>query len=133
MLEKLYKNFILFWLPLILFCIVIFIMSSHPAPKHIPKVIHIDKVLHFMGYAVLGILFFRALSTLPAISSIRLLITLSILFSTFYGLSDEIHQYFIPHRSSDVFDLLADALGSFSGIYIFYKIRGWKILPENPN
>jgi VanZ family protein len=32
--------------------------------------------------------------------------------STLYGVSDEIHQMFVPPRRADPYDLLADALGA---------------------
>jgi VanZ family protein len=36
----------------------------------------------------------------------------SFIICTLYGASDEIHQYFVPNRSSEVQDWLADAAGA---------------------
>ena len=41
---------------------------------------------------------------------------LSILLSSLYGISDEIHQSFVPYRTADVMDALADIIGSAFGV-----------------
>ncbi len=40
-----------------------------------------------------------------------------------YGLFDEFHQGFVPGRTSDIFDALADAVGGMIYIvtYLFYR------------
>ena len=45
-----------------------------------------------------------------------------IILSTFYGITDEIHQLFVPSRSSDIFDVLADFLGSIIGVLIGHAL-----------
>ena len=39
----------------------------------------------------------------------------AIVISSFYGVTDEYHQRFVPGRSFDVLDMLADAIGSVVG------------------
>ncbi len=34
------------------------------------------------------------------------------LISSFYGISDEFHQYFVEARASDIYDWLADSFGA---------------------
>lgn len=85
-----------------------------------PLVPHLDKAAHFVLYAILG----------SALAWVRLqrepppphglLIVLGIL----YGLSDEIHQMYVPGRSPDVADLVADALGVMTGYGLFLRWRG---------
>jgi VanZ family protein len=43
-----------------------------------------------------------------------------VLSTALYGLSDEVHQYFVPFRTADPLDLLADALGGALGV-LFYQ------------
>ncbi|MBN1932636.1 MAG: VanZ family protein [Desulfobacterales bacterium] len=117
---KKYKVFLFYWLPLLVFCFLIYFQSSHPAPGSIPHIPHIDKLLHFAAYFILGILFFRAFITLPIRNRIHLLILFGILSSSLYGLSDEIHQYYVPSRDADLLDLSADILGSICGVYFYY-------------
>lgn len=110
------------WLPLVFYCTLIFIQSSRPFPGNIPDILFIDKVLHFFGYALLGVLFFRAYHTLPLKNRPRPMIFLSIISATLYGISDEIHQHFVPTRSADIWDVLADMLGSIFGVLIIHHI-----------
>jgi len=44
--------------------------------------------------------------------------------SILYGISDEIHQYFVPFRYSSVMDVVADGLGASLGISIYIKKKG---------
>jgi len=120
------KNHILaYWLPLVAYCAVIFIQSSRPAPLELPGWYAGDKLLHLAGYAVLGALCVRALGTLPLRRNLALLATVSILFSLLYGISDEVHQYFVPSRQAEVLDVIFDGLGGALGVwsYLFLEKR----------
>lgn len=60
---------------------------------------------------------------------------LSITLSSLYGISDEIHQYYVPYRNADVMDVMADILGSIFGVYIynfFWLERLWKERHKQP-
>jgi VanZ family protein len=85
-----------------------------------------DKVLHFAAYALLGVLFLRAFKTTRIKHNLKLIIMLSVLFSALYGISDEIHQSFVPYRTADAMDAVADILGSAVGVYLFFKIKTGK-------
>ena len=50
------------------------------------------------------------------------MLILSVLLSSLYGISDEIHQYFVPYRDADLMDVLADMLGGIMGVYIYQAI-----------
>jgi VanZ family protein len=83
-------------------------LSDLPAP---PTGVD-DKTEHFLAYAGLGLLAVRATSgatfaglTAPAAASAWAL-------ATAYGLTDEIHQRFVPGRTFDLLDWRADALGA---------------------
>jgi len=120
-LNKLYK-FSIYWFPILVYCLLIFIQSSYPSPDIGPDWTFKDKVLHFAAYALLGALFLRAFKTTRIKHHLKLILLLSILLSSLYGISDEIHQSFVPFRSADAMDALADILGSAFGVYIFFKI-----------
>ena len=117
------RNFLICWLPLVIYCLAIFIQSSFPGPKKLPSFTFADKILHFGAYGLLGILFFRAYETLPLKANKTLLILLSIGSATLYGVSDEIHQYFVPFREADIMDVIANTLGSICGVYFYHM---WK-------
>jgi VanZ family protein len=40
-----------------------------------------------------------------------------------YGLSDEVHQYFVPGRSADPLDLAVDAIGAALFLWAFLQLR----------
>ncbi len=114
-----YKNFLFYWFPIIIYCLIIFIQSSYPSPETVPDLPYLDKLLHFSAYAALGALFLRAFKTTGFKNNIKLVMILSILASSLYGISDELHQYFVPCRNADIMDVLADILGSICGAFLF--------------
>ena len=57
------NKFFAYWFPILLYCLLIFIQSSHPTPDITPHWPFFDKVLHFTAYALLGALFLRAFKT----------------------------------------------------------------------
>ncbi|MGD8768566.1 MAG: VanZ family protein, partial [Desulfobacterales bacterium] len=53
-------------------------------------------------------------------NNVKLMVILSVVLSSLYGVSDEIHQYFVPFREADLLDVLADTLGGILGVYIYH-------------
>lgn len=128
-----YRNFLIYWLPVWLYCTVIFIQSAYPSMAHLREVPFGDKFLHSIGYALLGILFFRAFRASRPQTRLVVLSLLSISASTAYGISDELHQYFVPYRSADVMDVLADMVGSCMGVTAYFlMVENYQILPKYP-
>lgn len=73
-----------------------------------------------MLYAGLGSLVARALAggwRQPV--TIRT-VCLTIAITAAYGVSDEAHQYFVPLRSVDAFDVVADAVGGAVAAFAVY-------------
>ncbi len=109
-------NRIRYWLPVALYAGIIFFLSaqSHPEeqlPSFLLKGVS-DKILHAVEYGVLATLCYRAFrwAAGPTLSSYAML--LSIVTASFYGLTDEVHQYFVPLREASVFDWMADTFGA---------------------
>jgi len=113
------RNFFIYWFPIFLYCLLIFLQSSRPSPRIMPVWPFMDKVLHFAAFALLGALFLRAFYTTRIRHHLILIVTLSILFSALFGISDEIHQSFVPYRTADAMDVLADTLGSAFGAGVY--------------
>jgi len=74
-----------------------------------------DKLAHAGAYALLAYLLFRVFQLTRIRKSAVLLVILSALSSSVYGISDEIHQYFVPSRMADIADMAANTVGSFMG------------------
>lgn len=98
---------------MIAWALTIFIQSSFPAIE-LPKVeiISFDKVVHMGVFGVLAGLCYISLLNIHSRNILTNNIYLSAgILSIIYGATDEIHQYFVPNRSSEVQDWLADVVG----------------------
>jgi VanZ family protein len=115
------KQFTLYWLPLIAYCVAIYIQSDYPSPQSLPSFEFSDKLLHLAAYAVMGVLFYRAYQTTPFNSNIQMLVLLSMISASLYGVSDEIHQAFVPARDGSLWDVVADILGAAGGVYLYNR------------
>jgi|SoiMethySBSTD1v2_1073268.scaffolds.fasta_scaffold831435_2 VanZ like protein len=104
------------WGPVLIQMAVIFGASSIPNVGALPGNIS-DKTAHFAGYALLSVLALRAWAggRIAGISWRTAL--LAIAFASLYGASDEIHQLFVPGRSSDIADVAADVVGACAGAF----------------
>lgn len=114
--------------PVILYCAAIFVHSSSPVALGMdPYFPGFDKILHFAGYAFLGVLVFRWLRReKPALKPFTVAVLASV-FSMLYGLSDEIHQSFVARRSCEALDLLADSAGGAVGAFVCRAVeKGWR-------
>lgn len=108
-----------YWGPVILYGLGIFYLSSQSSPgMAIPGIFFLisDKILHALGFGLLGILMYRAFS--QSLSK-RKSMLFSFLGTTLYGATDEIHQWFVPNRHADAADLLADTIGALLLITIW--------------
>ena len=76
---------------------------------------NIDKLFHFVEYFILGALLVRASARASGKSNFKLIFLLSVLIASAYGALDEFHQRFVSGRSPEIFDILSDIIGSFSG------------------
>ena len=105
-------------MPLIVYWIVLFVLTSLPSSSAITVGVS-DKIEHFGAYGLLSVflylkLFFQnkyeLLKRFPAL--------FTIFIASFYGFLDEIHQLFVPGRSAELLDWLADFVGSVIAVLI---------------
>ena len=118
------RRFVHYWLPVVLYCAAIFIQSSFPSPESVPGWPGSDKLMHVAAYAILGGLFLRAYGTSSRGNRAKHAVRVSILFAACYGISDEMHQYFVPARSADWLDAAADVAGAIAGVMIYRRLTG---------
>jgi VanZ family protein len=116
------KTITYYWLPLVAYCVFIYIQSSYPSPQRLPSFEFSDKVMHFGAYAVMGVLFYRAYQTLPFKNNIQLIVLFSMISASLYGVSDEFHQSLVPYRDGSFWDVVADVLGAVCGVYLYHRL-----------
>ena len=121
----------LFFIPAALYYALIFYLSSRSYDIKI-DILFFDKVIHIVEFALLGLfLSFGYFMSLK--SSLTMKAVLTICTGIILGSLDEFHQYFIPRRSIEFFDVIADAIGILSGLLLYYyfsrSVKG-KILTE---
>lgn len=117
------KNFLLF-LALLYSCIItiLFFVSSKGMPRI--SISHIDKVIHFgifFGFTFLWLTFLYLRNNLEL--STRTIIIFFIVTIVYGTLIEVFQEQFTSSRTFDYFDILADALGSLTGILAFQKTK----------
>jgi VanZ family protein len=107
---------LLAWVPAAAWAAFLFYMSSRPTlPVELAS--GLDKLAHFAAYLVLGALLAYATSRTglhPAVA---------VMLGSLYGASDEIHQSFVPGRTAEVGDWVADTFGALAGVLLFLIVR----------
>ena len=104
------KFYLYYILPIIIYCAGIFYLSSQtiiPGPAG-TQLIN-DKIKHAILYLGLSILTYRA-----AVQTKfrKYAYVVAILFTTIYGITDELHQSFVPGRIYSIADMIANAIGA---------------------
>lgn len=110
------------YLPVSLFSLIIFVSSE----LHVPGLLQnlSDHLLHFTCYALLCMLAWYALGTHFPAHRHPARLTLSVVYAVLLGSIDEIHQAFVPFRTSSGTDIAADALGAlFATALILFVSR----------
>ena len=107
--------------PAILIAILIFYFSSlpnplPPGPPGPPSLVDINLILHLCEFA--GLSFFAAYGYFHKFN-----MKYVISFTVVYAIMDEIHQYFVPNRYFDIFDVVIDIIGVVIGFLVFLLIK----------
>ena len=107
------------WIPAWAMMALIFVLSSISGLPSLPGGVD-DSVPHAVEYSVLAALLLRGLVgarwrrvTVWAACAAALLATL-------YGVTDELHQWFVPGRTAEVADLVADASGAVVAVSLIW-------------
>jgi VanZ family protein len=136
-----------YWLPLILWMALVFTASTKlGAPNNtsyffrplmhwlfpdmsetmLENLHHLlRKTAHFVEYAMLGFLAWRAIHFDPAFAlfSPRRQFWFALLVCMFYASTDEFHQSFVPGRQPAVQDVMLDTCGSGFGLLVVWSLR----------
>ena len=112
-------NVFWYWAPVALYAGMIFYLSAQSHPEeHLPSFLLkdvSDKVLHAVEYGILAVLCFRAFRWAAGPAVARQAVVAAIVAASVYGVTDEVHQFFVPFRESSWLDWLADTAGAAIG------------------
>jgi len=110
----------LVYIPLIIYWVILFTATSLPVER-LPSIGFTDKINHFVAYFILAVLLNL---TLIYQRKSQLLFEkapiATIVICLFYGALDEVHQLFVPGRSAEILDWVADALGTTAAVLLIY-------------
>jgi VanZ family protein len=115
------------WLPVVGWMALIFTLSSVSGLR-VSDDASVDRPFRVLGhlttYAVLAALLLYALAGPRSPRWQHLLVAYAVCLV--YGISDEIHQAFVPDRTGRIDDLMVDALGAAIGLVSGYlALRLW--------
>ena len=108
------------WAAFTIYCVIIFVGSSIPGDRIDIDRPGIDKMIHTVEYTILSLLLFISLR-LSSTIKLNALFWISAIGSSLYGLSDEIHQLFVPLREFDILDIVCNTSGSILGSYVMVR------------
>lgn len=117
-----------YFLLVALYCAGIFWLSNMPEPPRpvqppamIPGA---DKIAHAVLYAGLTCCLSFGIRRSNKNPPVWAQWYVPVGFAILYGISDEVHQSFVPKRSADPWDVLADAIGAIIAQLVLF--RAWK-------
>lgn len=117
-----------YWFPVYVYVIFIFYLSSRPGPSFevliVRDMMRFDPenvILHIFEYSGLGYLLYRGLVNSDKKVFYEHAFLLAVLFGLFYGITDEVHQYFVPLRGMRFWDMISDGVGSTVGAIVSFK------------
>lgn len=107
------------WIPAVAWMGLIFVVSAQPDLPQAPGPI-LDSLLkkggHVLAYAVLARLYLRALRRGEPVSGRLRLFSLGL--AVLYGISDEIHQLYVPGRDGSPVDVVIDSIGAALSMWL---------------
>ena len=135
------KSFLKYWLPLPIWLSVIFVGSTnlmsaeHTSLFVVPFLLWLKpgmsphtiwvilvvmrKCAHVTEYAVLGLLLWRALRSIPILRAKMLMVFGAVVLGcALFAATDEFHQTFVKSRTPSVRDVLLDIAGAILGLFI---------------
>jgi len=114
-------SFIRYHLPAVLWALLIFIVSS--LVVKVPPIERFgewtDEFYHVVEYSIFGFFLARSFAHSSVEGFRNNVFLISFFIAAFYGVTDEIHQTFVPGREGAWLDAAADAVGAFLGTLVF--------------
>lgn len=126
-------HFIWYWAPPVTVMITIFLLSSRQnigVAEEEAVNFAVFKTLHIIEYAVLYFLLFRAIIKTTKLEKNPWHAMLwAAAIAVLYGISDEIHQTFVPSRTGKIRDVFIDIIGI--SLMVMYTKRYTQFIKRN--
>ncbi len=125
------------WIPPLAAMAAIFFFSAQstvPSPLQELLTLLKDKTLHGLEYLALAALYVRGTRRqFPRACPLRVAV-FSALAAACYGLTDEWHQIYVPGRTADLSDFLADCVGAclLAALFLYYHKRRYGYFHGGP-
>lgn len=114
------------WFPAIVICVVIFVFSARQGTAVTQDYFWnylANKTAHLFLYFVLCFAFYRGTKN----------VTVAVVLTVIYGISDEFHQQFVPTRTGQITDVIIDSVAAITAgliLWTFYqnlskKLKNW--------
>lgn len=121
------RKVVFVFIPLIVYWLILFIATSLPASE-LPSISYNDKVVHFLAFGGLGFLLTLAFMLQDKYRELRgYALLAAVVIASIYAALDEFHQSFIPGRSAEMLDWVADFLGALTGAILCSVLTGLEI------
>jgi VanZ family protein len=105
---------------------IILLLATSLPTESLPDLGGGDKIKHFSAYMILSVLLTLSLLVQERSRFLsKYAFIISVVIASVYGFFDEIHQMYIPGRSCEFLDWVADVGGAITGsliIYIYHKL-----------
>ena len=104
----------------------LFYLSSRPGSPQSLAFGFGDKIAHAVVFGILGL--FQSFARLPfPFGSIKRVALVALVVTT-YGISDELHQSFVPGRDASALDALANFIGGSVTAFsvVWWQRRQWR-------
>lgn len=105
------------WAPVLAQMAAIFIASSQPDVPSLPGGLS-GYTGHFIGYGLLGALALRAFAGATWTGVTTSGAWRAVIFSSAYGVTDELHQALVPPRTPSFGDWIADTAGAAAAVLL---------------
>jgi VanZ family protein len=112
------------WPPVLAYMAMLFAFSSWETPPSLTEGAYWG--VHSLLYLGLGALILRALARARWTGVTALRAVAATVIAAAYGVTDEYHQSFVPGRSAEVFDLVADTAGAAAaagGLWLWGRMK----------
>ena len=107
------------WTITIIIAGTIFYLSSKTFPPGPPAISNLSIFYHFFAFFFLAA--FLSISMIKGKVN-KYLILIVIILVVLYGISDEIHQLFVPGRHFSLYDIFTDSTGALTSCTIYFAM-----------